>query len=340
MMSISKEDKLSFTQLAILAMKQINRPVTTSELWQFVLQNNLHKRLKTFDEATQLFSGQTPHASFGMHIYTDTQYFEVVENTKPKQFRLKNHDYDDKQNANIVAQNREKELLKSAKKAKAKIHFHERKLHDLLAYFLKNHEYFEAHSKTVFHEESLKGQKGEDKWLYPDMVAVNFEYANYQQNNLFQFINKFDILPIKIYSFEIKKELSFGNYFGNYKEYFFQAVSNSSWANEGYLVALDIDTDDRFIEALQKLSLSFGIGIIHLKLDSILQSRIISPARYKDKMDYSVIDELARKNKNFAKFLKTVTDFDIQNTSRYLNEFDKILSDDELNDYLQELQLN
>lgn len=335
-MTIPKEDKLSFAQLAVLAMEQINRPATTSELWEFVLQNNLHKCLKTFDEATQSCSGKTPEASFTKHVYTDTQHFEVVENTKPKQFRLKNHNYDDKQNVNVVAKNHEKEPLKSTKKAKSKIHFHERKIHDLLAYFLKNHEYFEAYSKTVFHEESLKGQKGEDKWLYPDMVAVNFEYANYQQNNLFQFINKFDILPIKIYSFEIKKELSFGNY----KEYFFQAVSNSSWANEGYLVALEIDTDDRFIEALQKLSLSFGIGIIHLKLDGILQGRIISPARYKSKMDYSVIDELARKNENFAKFLKTVMDFDTSNTSRYLNEFDKILSDDELNDYLQELQLN
>ncbi|MDO4250151.1 MAG: hypothetical protein Q4C68_01430, partial [Moraxella sp.] len=199
-----------------------------------MLQNELHKYLKVFDEATQSFSGKTPHASFARHIYTDTQHFEVVENTKPKQFRLKNHDYHDEQNANVMVKNHEKELLKSTKKAKAKIHFHERKIHDLLAYFLKNHEYFEAYSKTVFHEESVKGQKGEDKWLYPDMVAVNFEYANYQENNLFQFIHKFDILPIKIYSFEIKKELSFNNY----KEYFFQAVSNSSWANEGYLVAL------------------------------------------------------------------------------------------------------
>lgn len=63
------------------------------------------------------------------------------------------------------------------------------------------------------------------------------------------------------------------------------------------------------------------------------------PARYKDKMDYSVIDELVNKNENFAKFLKTVTDFDISNIERYLSEFDEILSDDKLNDYLQELQL-
>lgn len=259
----------------------------------------------------------------------------MVENTKPKQFILRNHDYHDaKIDVNTVATAHQKEQSKLINKTKAKIQFHERKTHDLLAYFLKYHEYFEAYSKTIFHEESVKGRKGEDKWLYPDMVAVNFEYANYQENPVFQFIHKFDILPIKIFSFEIKKELNFGNY----KEYFFQAVSNSSWANEGYLVALHIDDDDRFIEALQKLSLSFGIGVIHLMADNILQSRIISPARYKDKMDYSVIDELARKNKNFAKFLKTVTDFDILNTSRYLDEFDKILSDDELSDYLQTLQ--
>ena len=337
MMTTPYDNKLSFTQLAILAMKMVNRPVVPSELWEFVVQNELYKSLKTYDEVNQTFSGKTPNASFGRHIYTDTQYFEVVEGTRPKQFKLRNHDYNDvEQNINTVVKGHEKELPKPFKRVKPKIQFHERKIHDLLAYFLKHHEYFEAYSKTIFHEESLKGQKGEDKWLYPDMVAVNFEYANYQENNLFQFIHKFDILPIKIFSFEIKKELSFGNY----KEYFFQTVSNSSWANEGYLVALHIDDDDRFIEALQKLSLSFGIGVIHLVADNILQSRIVSPARYKDKMDYSVIDELARKNKNFTKFLKTVTDFDIQNTSRYLNEFDKILSDDELNDYLQELQLN
>jgi len=73
-------------------------------------------------------------------------------------------------------------------------------------------------------------------------------------------MRKFDRLPIKIFSFEIKKHLDFGNY----KEYFFQAVSNSSWANEGYLAALSVPQDGEFREALQKLSQSFGIGIILL----------------------------------------------------------------------------
>lgn len=204
-----------------------------------------------------------------------------------------------------------------------------------MSYFLKENDYFKAYSKTIFHEEGSKGVRGEDKWLYPDMVAVNFEYANYQKNNVLSFIKKFDILPVKIFSFEIKKELNFSNY----KESFFQAVSNSSWANEGYLVALNIKQDGQFIEALQKLSQSFGIGIIEPNLNNIGQSKILSPAKFKEKMDYSVIDELARKSPNFAQFLKTVTDFDLSNSNRFLNEFDKILSHGELASTLQQVFL-
>lgn len=226
-------------------------------------------------------------------------------------------------------------MSRPPKATRKKAAYHERELHALLSYFLKENDYFKAYSKTIFHEESSKGVRGEDKWLYPDMVAVNFEYANYQKNNVLSFIKKFDILPVKIFSFEIKKELNFSNY----KESFFQAVSNSSWANEGYLVALDIKQDGQFIEALQKLSQSFGIGIIEMNLNNIGQSKILSPAKFKEKMDYSVIDELARKSPNFAQFLKTVTDFDLSNSNRFLNEFDKILSHGELASTLQQVFL-
>ena len=111
-------------------------------------------------------------------------------------------------------------------------------------------------------------------------------------------------------------------------------MSNSSWANEGYLVAVEIKQDNQFIEALQKLSQSFGIGIIELNIQNISRSKILSPAQFKENMDYSVIDELANKNPNFAQFLKTITDFDVDNPNRFKSEFDKILSDDEFNQYL------
>lgn len=158
--------------------------------------------------------------------------------------------------------------------------------------------------------------------------AVHFEYANYQKNHVLGFITKFNKPPIKIYSFEIKKELNFSNY----KESFFQAVSNSSWANEGYLVAAQILPDGQFIEALKKLSQSFRIGIIELNRHNVKQSKILSPAKFKEMMDYSVVDELANKNDNFSQFLKTIIDFDVNHPHRYGSEFDKILNLYEPND--------
>jgi hypothetical protein len=41
---------------------------------------------------------------------------------------------------------------------------------------------------------------------------------------------------VRLWSFEVKKELNSSNV----RKSFFQAVSNSSWANEGYLVAVSI----------------------------------------------------------------------------------------------------
>ena len=58
---------------------------------------------------------------------------------------------------------------------------------------------------------------------------------------MLNFAAKFVKIPLKIYSFEMKKYLSIANL----REYYFQAVSNSSWANEGYLVALNIDKNDK-----------------------------------------------------------------------------------------------
>lgn len=318
-------NKISFKQLAIDVLKVTNRPMTPKQMWDFAGEQGWHERLDTFNKETGQFSGKTPDVTFCRTVYTDNEVFECVFGTKPKQYQLKNRN-----NSNVLLLNDDfllnngtitdsnTQYLKQSRHKGSDLK--EQDLHPVLCAFLKNSAYFKAYSKTIFHESSSKSTKGADRWLYPDMVAVNFEYANYQGGNVLNFIKKFDILPIKIFSFEIKRELNFSNY----KESFFQAVSNSSWANEGYLVALDIKKDGQFIEALQKLSQSFGIGVIELNLTCIDDSKIVSPAKFKEKMDYSVVDELASKNNHFKQFLKTVTDFDVSNPKRFLDEFDKI----------------
>ncbi|OAV37304.1 hypothetical protein AO364_0557 [Moraxella catarrhalis] len=313
---MSNQDKLGFVDLAVHAMTMVNRPMTTTQLWDFILINKLHHRLYTFDVQKNKFSGKTPSATFATTISQNKHFFEAIPNTKPKQYILKSQ-----QTKLEVTKNLDQNTHRLAK-------YHERELHPILTYFLKSDKYFQAYSKTIFHEVSPKGAKGEDKWLYPDMVAVHFEYANYQKNHVLDFITKFNKPPIKIYSFEIKKELNFSNY----KESFFQAVSNSSWANEGYLVAAQILPDGQFIESLKKLSQSFGIGIIELNRHNVKQSKILSPAKFKEMMDYSVVNELANKNANFSQFLKTIIDFDVNHPHRFKGEFDKILNLHEPND--------
>ena len=316
--------KLSYIELSILAAKELNRPASPMEIWEYIVEKQLYTQLKSYDEETGLASlGKTPWNTVGAGIYENAKkangQFQQLEGSKnPKCFFLKG--LPEKQ------VNRQPENIKTAGHD-----FHERDLHPLLAKWLWINPAFNAYSRTIFHENSKKNQKGADKWLYPDMVAVNFEYANYSENNVLSLIERFDKRPIKIFSFELKIDLNFSNY----KEYFFQAVSNSSWANEGYLVALNIAQDNEFVEALQKLSLSFGIGIIELNAQDISQSKILSPAKFKTQMDYSVVSELAGKNSIFSKFLKTTVDFDPKNQSRYLNEFDKILEEDDFEQYLK-----
>ena len=106
---------------------------------------------------------------------------------------------------------------------------------------------------------------------------------------------------LRLFSFEIKKSLSKGNY----REAYFQAVSNSSWAHEGYLVAANFLQDDEFFTELERLASSFGIGIIHLDPEDIDGSNILYPARFRPSLDWETINKLCEQNLDFEKFCRT-----------------------------------
>ncbi|KAA6320966.1 hypothetical protein EZS27_029326 [termite gut metagenome] len=95
--------------------------------------------------------------------------------------------------------------------------------------------------------------------------------------------------------------------FGNLRESYFQSVSNSSWANEGYLVVLEIKVDDLdLMDEIRRLNNAFGIGVIKLNLKSIYESEILFPARINSLIDWDTVDRLAEKNKGFKKFLTSI----------------------------------
>ncbi len=270
-------------------------------------------RLKT----SLIMGGNTPGSSVSASIYTALNKGEDLPFLKTQEKPVL-----------IALKSAAKEPVLNAQKSSApsvKI-MHERNLHPFLTYMACHNENLKCYTKTIFHEGSSKSPKGIDRWLYPDMVGVRFLHAELSNENLIAFSKKFDTLPVKLVSFELKKEISVNNC----RECYFQAISNSSWANEGYLVGRHIDTHNpQLMDLLKRLHASFGIGVIDLRTDED-KSTILLNAKYKEKIDYTVALELSEKNEEFSGFLKSVVDYDPKNQNRYKDEFDEIKKKEEL----------
>ncbi|KAA6513823.1 HrgA protein [Helicobacter pylori] len=282
------------------------------------------KELFEKGEITNMFDcgGKTPHQSVSAFIYTALNKGEELPflktQEKPVLIALKSV-------AKEPVLNMEKISAPSAKIAHNKI-MHERDLHPFLTYMAFYNENLKCYTKTIFHEESSKSPKGMDRWLYPDMVGVRFLHAELSNENLIAFSKKFDTLPVKLMSFELKKEISVHNC----RECYFQAISNSSWANEGYLVGRHIDTHNpQLMDLLKRLHASFGIGVIDLRTNED-KSTILLNAKYKEKIDYTMALEISEKNEKFSGFLKSVVDYDPNHQHRYKDEFDEVKKKEEL----------
>lgn len=171
--------------------------------------------------------------------------------------------------------------------------YEERSLHKLLSSYLKN---TGIYSKTIFHEQSVYGKDSNQIWTHPDMVGIKFlNLQTKASQNFLKSINRLD--TFKISSYELKREI---NSDSELKKAFFQAVSNSSWANYGYLVAFEIS--DSLIEEMERLNQSFGIGIIKLNANPY-KSKVLFTPIYRD-LDFKTIDKLCKINKEFENFIE------------------------------------
>lgn len=224
---------------------------------------------------------------------------------------------------------------------KQKNSFHERVLHPLLVKFLSEDSNFKLLRKTIRHEKCRKSKKGECEWNYPDIVGVYFPYNKYFPYNGYKeetlkFLHHTGQKRHKLFSFELKKELSFSNLKASY----FQAVSNSTWANEGYLVVKNISEKDKedILDELRRLNQSFGIGVIKLESE-ISNSKILLPAKEKE-IDIPTLNMLieqssedfkpfmANINKQIEKGLDTAVDME--------NFFDEALDDEAMQKYIED----
>ncbi len=309
----------TFIELAIEVLSIVKKPLSEREIWDEANKMGISDRLKT--------RGKTPWRTVGARIYTDiknnpaTQFIQVSK--RPARFYLKDlkviesGDLDDRDYRGIDSD------------TQCLIKFHERDLHPLLVRFVYSNQHFRCHTKTIYHENSTKRQKGYNEWLHPDLVGIYFPFDDYSLETR-RLQEAFKISSFKLFSFEMKIKLNFTNL----RECYFQAVSNSSWAHEGYLVALDIEDDALLYDELRRLNNAFGIGVIKLNPMEVEQSEIIFPSKEREFIDMDTVDRLAVESKDFRCFINDMIE-DIK-IGKVKSRYDKVYMEDEYEEYIIE----
>ncbi len=166
-----------------------------------------------------------------------------------------------------------------------------------------------VYTKIINDKQSKKRKKGDNEWLHPDVVGVHISLPKTGlpkwREETWELAKEMGANLVKLYSFEVKKEL----YLSNLKKSFFQALSNSSWANESYLVAEIFDDENpEFETELKRLSTGFGIGVIKLnKEDTLSKSEVKYQAYSRYEINWDTINKLLPDNPNFETFIKQVT---------------------------------
>lgn len=163
---------------------------------------------------------------------------------------------------------------------------------------------FAVYSKRIDEKRSSnkRGPNG-NRWLYPDLVGMEDLGADWHQE-VKDCVNQYSDKRTKLWSFEVKLLINRSNV----RECFFQSVSNSSWANFGYLVAAEIEGQDTLKE-LRMLVAAHGIGLIKLDVDNPSESQVLIPARERGEIDWDTASRLATENKDFLDYVKLVKQF-------------------------------
>ena len=305
-----------FLEYARKVLDNSESPLIYQEIWEKGKELGYDKDLDT--------NGKTPWQTLGAQLFVDVRdnpnSLFIKVGKRPARFFLKSKA--DTLTKEIIEKLDSEEIIP---RKREKTTFTERDLHPLLCYFAYTNLQFNRGkailTKTIFHEKSKKD--GLSEWIHPDIVGVYIPIEDWNRE-IIELNNISNSNAITLYSFELKKNIDRNNY----REYFFQAVSNSSWANEGYLVAGNIKDDDELFNELERLSTSFGIGIIELDLEDIDSSRVIFHANRKKELDWETMNKLSDINKDFRKFIQDVKiDFDSKRIHK--SEYDEIISNPE-----------
>lgn len=248
--------------------------------------NNINDPLEKAEVMLEILSGE-------MH----KNWFQGIQNQEPN---IKKEDYP--RRYYYTKETKQIEMEYTEKKPNIK----EKEIYPKLLDFLLQE--FGVHSKIINDKcsSNYKGTNG-NKWLHPDLVGMEDltkDWALAIKDCVQQFADK----KAKLWSFEVKVVIDSANV----RQSFFQALSNSSWANYGYLVASSLveGKGGSTLRELEILAARHGIGFILLNIkDQVEKGRILIPAKERLEIDWDMANRLVKENKGFESFIGEVRDF-------------------------------
>ncbi|EEO25714.1 HrgA protein [Helicobacter winghamensis] len=312
------QKKMTYLEVARAVLESATAPLKATQIWDRAVEKGLDKNLASI--------GKTPEMTMSAQLYVDIRDRQdsifMKASSKPTTFWLRARENELQKGLESIIQTSKTNYEKQKGRG-----FHERDLHPLFVRFAKD--YFDVYAKTIKHEKSKKSQGGQDKWNYPDIVGVHFPFNDYSERETLELSQNLNRRDFKIYSFELKVSLDFSNL----KESYFQAVSNSSFANEGYLVVYE-ELDSEVFDELRRLHSSFGIGLIKLELEPT-ESQVLLPSVVRN-LDFRTIDMLVNKNADFREFINTINgDIQTNDKRRIATQlYDKVFDDETLENHI------
>ncbi|GAA8113500.1 COG2958 family protein [Helicobacter pylori] len=325
---------MTYIELAKKVLEQAERPLSVKEIFEKACEMGLDKECNRGKILSHSLGSQ-----LGEHDISNDKKQFYVANKKGGTFFywLKSREREFPPQETPDAKEEDDEQSECSDTAEK-----EKDLHELLVKFLSEDPKFRLLCKTICHQKCLKYEKGKCEWNYPDIVGVYFPYNKYFPYNGYKeetlkFLQHTGQKRHKIFSFELKIRINLSNLKASY----FQAVSNSTWANEGYLVVFE-EIKDKVLDELRRLSQSFVIGVIKLESE-ISNSKILLPAKERE-IDIPTLNMLIEQspwdfkpfmekiNKQIEKGLDTAVDMG--------EFFDKALDDEAMQKHIKDKGIN
>lgn len=288
---------MTYYDAAKKVLEQSDVPMKVDEIWEKACELGYDKIIA---ETLNGKMSKTPIASLASVIYVDIKYnptSTIFTKVGKGKFLLKNKI--NSSNQNLINNTNEEDTDDIIVNNSANKKILEEDLHIPLTKYLYS---MKIYSKTINANATDINLKGKMKWGTPDIIAVTFkDYINKSVLKLFNYIN----LPTtELYAYELKLKLTLGNL----TEYYFQALSNSGWANEAWLVAMEINENDiDLMEEIKRLNQSFGVGIIRLDYNNPEDSEILFSAKKRNDLDIDTMHKLCN-NRQFQDFIDDVNE--------------------------------